>query len=237
MELNFDRLRFVILPGRDPDPTFMPLYQEAYSCWYSVWKNTYKELNVPKQMFSDDFTRQTEICSIFHENKCLAMVFIRWIDMRIETSKHDSYFKVWSEKDLTKVIRDGSNILIYSNLTLSPDCRKNNCNMSIKDLLFFLTFNLRFSHSKADGICAVARRAKRVHELCYRYGAIPLSTDVAHFDETDRVDFVAFYKSNVKNGPLDDVVTLGRKLWSERLEVKRIIYELPTQDFPLKRVA
>lgn len=229
MEVDLDLFQMVILPGRDPDPAFFRHYQEAYKCWYNVWSDAYRELGVDKKLFSDDFTRQTEICTVFYQMECVGMLFLSWFDMASPASSQDSYFKVWTESDLTKLTREGQNILVCSNTTIGKTWRKSNCPISMKDLIVYLTCYQRFKNSAADGLTGVTRRARGVHELTYRYGAIPLRENVAHFDETDRVDVVAFYKDTIKEGPYEDVVKLGRRMWEERIEVKRVVTEMPTQ--------
>jgi len=228
MGLDLKKFRFVILPGRDPDPTYTHYYREAYKCWYSVWGDAYKELHVDKEVYADDFTRQTEICSIFYDQECVGMLFLTWADLSNPAMLKDSYFKIWTKQDISQLTKDGPAVLICSNTTISKDWRKDKCHISMKDLVFYLTCYQRFKSSAANAMTGVTRRARGVHELSYRYGAVPLRENVVHFDEEDRVDVVAFYKDTIKEGPFPDIISLGRRLWAERLEVNRVVNAMPT---------
>lgn len=227
MNLNLDLFKFIILPGRDPDPKFTHYYREAYKCWDSVWGDAYKELKIDKPLFSDDFTRQTEICSIFYEQDCVGMLFLSWADMSNPALAKDSYFKIWSKDDLAYLTKYGNRVLICSNTTIGKNWRKTNCDISMKDLVFYLTCYQRFKSSAADGMTGVTRRARGIHELSYRYGAVPLRENIVHFDDEDRVDIVAFFKDTIKEGPYEQVIQLGRRMWNERVEVGRVVTDMP----------
>ncbi len=233
-KFNPELLQFVVLPGANPAPQYLDYYNKAYECWLNVWKDAFDELGLPRKLYSDNFTRQTEVDAIFYDGECVGMLFLNWIDCSLAALKNDSYFKLWTDLDFKKLTRDGDKILICSNTTISHKFRRSVCPISMKDLVFYFSCR-RFKESAADGMTGVTRIAKGIHKLSYRFGAVEIRTNVVNYNQDDLVDICAFYKDTVSEGEDPEIIQLGRKLWSKMIVVERSITELP--DDETKKIA
>src|SRR5262249_55433586 len=132
--------RLVVLPGANPPEEIRADYERAYTHWSSVWDKTFKELDRRKiQLFSDDFTRQDEIFAIFHEPRCVAMVCHRFVDLSLESSRRDSYFKVWTPEAMEGLVKHGTRIMIGNQISVDPEYRGLVNGLSLKTLVTAFT--------------------------------------------------------------------------------------------------
>lgn len=214
--MNLNEFKFIVLPGSNPDPKYLDYYENAYSCWHRVWDETLKEFDSSKHLYSDDFTRQTEINCIFHRSKCVALLFSRVTNFVSETSRNDSYFKLWSEDEFKKLLKDGLEILVISNTTVAKEWRGENSPIPLKDLIVYLTIH-RGLTSGASAMTAITRNTRGVDKLVERFGAIILKKDVPNYNSEDLVNLSVFYKKETTEGTNPEVTRLGRKLMSEAI--------------------
>lgn len=227
--ININNLKFVVLPGSDPDPQYLNYYNSAFECWSKVWADAYAELGVKKDFFSDDFTRQTEIDCIFYGEQCVALLFLRWADFRTTAIKKDSYFKLWSEKEFELLTKYGPEVLIISNTTVAKEWRGRRSEISMKDLVLYFTIQ-RFLTSDSQAMTAVTRNTRGIDDLIQRFGAVMFKKDVPNFNENDLVNLGAFYRKDMTEGTDPAVKNLGRKLWDNMLIVPRTKFEISGLD-------
>lgn len=168
----------------------------AYHTWSRVWKDTISELGVKQDLFSDAFTRQDEILSLFHGSNCLGMLLLRWIDFSSFDYGTDSYFKSWDKQALARLIAHGSRIMVSSYLTVHPAYRSRETGLHFRDIILDLMVR-RFIDSEADTIAGITRREKKVHTTCYSLGAEMIREDIPYFSENDRVDLLGFPRNRV----------------------------------------
>ena len=223
--INYDDFEFVVVPGSDPDPKYLEYYNSAYECWYKVWSDAYKELGVDKVLHADDFTRQTEVDCVFYKGKCVALLFLRWADIRTKAIRNDSYFKLWTEDEFEKLTKYGKEVLIISNTTVAKEWRGKATNFPMKDLILYFTVQ-RFLSSNAPAMTAVTRNARGVDKMIQRFGAVMFKENVPNFNDTDLVNLGAFYRKDMTEGTDPEVRELGRKLMSRMLVVPRTKYEI-----------
>lgn len=235
--INPDQFKFVVLPGSDPDPQYITYYNSAYECWYNVWKDAFKELDMKRQMHSDDFTRQTEINCLFYGTQCIALLFLRWADFKTLAIKDDSYFKLWTHEDFDKLTKYGSDILIISNTTVHQNWRGKDLTISIKDLILYLTIQ-RFLSSSASAMTAVTRNTRGIDKMIERFGAVMFKKDIPNFNNTDLVNIGAFYRKDMTEGTDPEVIKVGRNLISKIITVSRTKTAISDKNnLPSKKVA
>lgn len=188
---------------------------EVYGCWRKVWEQALKELDNADAIFSDDFTRQDELGSLFYADQCVGLTAYRWVDLSLTLNQDDSYFKVWPKAVKDQAIADGSRICVGSNLTVLPTWRGVVDGYSVKEILMTLAVK-RFMASDADAMVGTMRNNRGMNGLVYRLGARPALQNVSHHGV--QVDLITFSRRSlgaIRPDPLVDVVV--NKLWQNTL--------------------
>ncbi|MES2768529.1 MAG: hypothetical protein V4596_05220 [Bdellovibrionota bacterium] len=231
-----ENFKFVSLPGSDPDPKYLEYYNSAYECWYKVWSEAYKELDVNKRLHSDDFTRQTEINCVFYGSKCIALLFLKWADFKADATKNDSYFKLWTDNEFEQLTKYGPEVIIISNTTVAKEWRGTQSKLSIKDLVLYFTIR-RFLTSSSPAMTAVTRNARGVDKLIERFGAVMFKENVPNFNDKDLVNLGAFYKKDMTDGTDPVVAEIGKRLWDKMIVVPRTKFVIPAEEETLQKIA
>lgn len=211
MDFNHEDIELILLPGRCPPPDLLQKYNEAYRCWRDVWVQYQVEMGQDKYLHSDSFTRQEEIMAIFYKNECAALIFCREIDFKEIPSIHDSYFEVWPELAIHKLRKHGDRILIFSQFTLQSKFRKAYLGLSWKDLLVGLCYE-RFVRSDCHAGATAARVQKHMEEAVYKVNGTPLFKNLP-FHETQSVDLVGFYHSEVCPSKVEGIAPLAESIF------------------------
>ena len=185
-----ENLCFRRLHPRNFGPADMVPLSEAYRCWSEVWKSTLRELDGLPDVPSDEFTRQDEVCALFHGYECIGMTCFRWVDASVPMFRDDSYFKTWPSDAVETACAFGPRICILSNLTVAAPWRRAK-GTSVMELLGALSVE-RFLASDGDTLVGTPRRDRGVNKLCYRLGFRPVVEEVTHHGVL--IDLVAFYQ-------------------------------------------
>lgn len=183
-------LRF-LLPRNIVDVEQATALKNAFQTWNGVWSDTIKEFGAGQALFSDAFTRQDEILSLFHGSTCMGMLLLRWVDFSKFDFRTDSYFKSWDKESVDRLLLNGPRILISSYLTVHPAYRSRETGVHFRDIILDLMV-LRFLDSEGDTIAGITRREKKVHTTCYSLGADMIREDIPYFSPADRVDLLGF---------------------------------------------
>lgn len=208
-------LQYVLLPGKLNNNTFISYYEKAYTLWKNVWKDTFLELDGDDTLFSNDFTRQDHIGALFEGDKCIMLSFFRNVDLKTSPPKDDSYFKVWSEKNLSELCRDGTNIIVGSNITLAPEVRGSNHILPLKDLVLAMSV-CYLLHSNAITMTGTTRNNKGVNAAMQRVGGALLeSNKILH---NVKVDLMAFYKKDILKKDSYYLKELSDYLWANHID-------------------
>lgn len=225
--------RYVMCPGSQPEPAFVHLHQQIYSCWELIWTKAFEELKVSKPLYSDPFTRQDYVGALFHKDKCVGMSFFRWAHATRADFAKDSYFANWSEDHLAQLSSRGPHIIVCSNYTVHPDARGTQLGLSTKDLLLGMIVET-FMNSNADAMTGATRRDRKVNDVCHRWGAKEIAEEIPS-GYGDTVDLVGFFKDHIAAFPPHILKPLAQKLWTERLEIGRVAHQQDYSHFkPLK---
>lgn len=219
--LSLSNLQYIVIPGCSPAEAplrseLFSIHEEAFKCWKAVWSATFQELDGIDVVYSDDFTRQHKIGCVMQSGKCLAVVFLRTIDFRLASSRHDSYFKVWSDLAVQKLVKDGPKVAVGSNITVSPQHRGVlPCGSKLKNLLLGLCIHEAFEMG-ADVMTGNLRRNKGMHKTGEAFDSDPIDSTFHHGVE---VDLVAFYRRKLlASNALHRHASLER-LWATRLDL------------------
>lgn len=234
--IQYDQFKFVVLPGANPDVQHLDYYNDAYQCWLNVWEEAYKEIGYSKSMHSDEFTRQAYVNCIFYNSKCVAIMFLRNVDISLLSGQHDSYFRLWNPDDLTALAKDGHNILVMSNMTIDMEWRKKNIPISLKDLIVYYCCR-RFLESENDSMATFTRNTKNVNALAERFGGTCIRENIANYNNVDMVNLYAFRKETTTHGTHEDVKKLGDSMWNNILIVERMSDKIIPSSTPPKKQA
>jgi hypothetical protein len=239
INMRIDELRCFQFPGEislKSSTEAKAVYAASYACWKKVWLATFKELDGAQRIFSDDFTRQTKISAILYGERCVALGFLRSIDFTYPTSPEDSYFKVWSDDALAKLVEDGKSVLVASNLTVDPDYRGDvGGGIHLKNLVVGLvTKNL--IHSSHDVMTGTMRCDRGAHRSAYLYGATPIQAGVTHHGVD--VDLVGFYRRRIEKESTQ-IDLFVERLWKSRtdLNLKDLSFEETQTNLPERKAA
>jgi hypothetical protein len=211
--LQLHRFAYHLLDPRAAIGANRPRLLEAYACWRAVWETTLRELDNADRVFSDDFTRQDELGSLFYGDRCIGLTGYRWADLALPPYAEDSYFKVWPVEALADAISGGSRICIGSNLTVLPNWRGALDGYSVKEILMTLAVR-RFLASDADTMVGTMRNDRGMNHLVYRLGARPVLENISHHGvQVDLVTFSRHAMGPIEPQPKIDVLT--QRLWRE----------------------
>lgn len=187
IELNSLRLKF--LCGNPDREGLSADYLKTYELWKGVWTRTFRELDGVDFTPSDDFSRQHEILSLFHQAECIALVCHRYLDMNDPAAWDDSYFRHWP-KDTREALKKGSRLVIGSQITVHEKYRGRLAGISVKELISHCSLR-HLSQQNVDAITGVMRADKGMNHVFYACGAQPLLRD--HSLHQVPVDLVGFF--------------------------------------------
>jgi hypothetical protein len=235
--VDYKKLRFIVLPSSSPKNEFVEYYNNAYHSWLSVWSSTYKELGLNKTIFSDEFTRHSDINCIFYNKLCVATVHSRIVNIDLPSTLNDSYFRLWTDEDLNALRNHGNQVMVISNMTVNSAWRKSSCKISIKDLIIYLCCK-RFEASNSFLLATFTRNSKNIHKLMERFGAQTIRNDIKNHNDEDLVSLFTLPKNLVTEGTDPTIIELGRKLWDEQIIAPKENNDIPSIDkSPFKKIA
>jgi hypothetical protein len=214
MKVRSSELTAVFLPTDGPNLGEAPLYNEAYRLWKDVWKQTYLELDDNPNVYSDDFTRQSELVSLFHGQRCLGMILMRYSDFRLSSSVEDSYFKVWPQHAVEMLQKDGPRIVVASHVTVDPQFRGQLEDGTRVSKLCMGLLVKRFVSSNADAMTGTMRVDRKMDKMVYETGATHLQSHIK-LHGVD-VELVAFYRKQLLKFQFDVNV---ERLWRNRIDI------------------
>jgi hypothetical protein len=166
----------------------------AYECWQSVWSAMLRDLDGAELRFADDFTRQHEVGALFVGEECIGLSGYRWVDLSLPFHRADSYFAAWPAKLLEHIAAATPRVCIGSNLAVAPAWRGPIAPMRTSEMLLALAAQ-RFSQSDAQVMVGTMRNDRRMNDLSYQLGAIPLRANVQHHHVP--VDLVVFTRNTI----------------------------------------
>jgi hypothetical protein len=225
-DFRLENLKFCLLPPHPRHPQTAGPVNAAYRCWKTVWAETLRELDGTSQLFSDDFSRQSFIGALFYDSNCVALGFFRRQNFNLSLAADDSYFKVWPEEAIKKLISDGHDVMVGSNITVDPNFRGEIIpGLQLKNLIVGLMVRT-FLETNADVTTGTMRVNKNMHQSASQFGSTLLHTGLRHHHVD--VELVAFYRRLLllKNENSADLPL--ETLWRNRQDLR----ELELQNLP-----
>lgn len=211
---RLDSLRLHLLPGR-PHPGREATHDAAYRLWREVWSQTFAELDGSPLVFADDFTRTDEIVAIFSGDRCVTLAFAREGDLRLASTREDSYFKPWPEIARQRLGQDGPRILFGSNITVDPEWRGEIApGVTMKDLVIGSSMYL-LRESGRDVMTGTMRCNRGMDAAARRFGARSLQAKTMHHGV--EVELVGFFSKSLQFDCTPEFMRRLDQLWDRRV--------------------
>lgn len=215
MNIDLKDLRLYIFSGHTCGVFEKDLYEKAYKSWKEVWQQTFLELKGVSQIYSDGFSKQDKIVAIFYKDTCISFAGLRGYDFSISASKEDSIFASWDNQSFERLTRDGSKILVCSNLGVHKDYRgRIGEDTSLKLLNIYLSVKVLLDEDY-NAMAGTTRFNKGVNTAAFSNGATFLNRAEMHGVD---VDLVCFYKKEILANLADLQQSLGEELWDLRVD-------------------
>lgn len=217
MKLKPEEIELIIFPAKCPSKIFLEAYNQAYACWREVWDSFYKEMSTSEKLFSDTFSRQDEIITLFFRGECAALLFCREVDFSENATFHDSYFDIWPEEALKRLCKDGNKILLISQLSIREKFRKSYLGLSWRDLLVGLCYE-RFHPSDCHAAATSVRIQKRMDQSILKVNGTPLVHNL-HYRFDQNVDLVGFFRDKIYPSTVPGIAQLANEVFSNRISL------------------
>lgn len=198
MKVELKDLVYVLMPGENVPAHLRSKHAEAYRTWKEVWSGAFQELGESPKLFGEGFSRQTEVGALFHKDECVALTCFHQVNFEEPTTREDSYFQYWTDDDIRKLTRDGQDVLICNNLTVSKNYRGDIAEGLPTKYLISQLSSMHLIDTGLPVMTGAMRRARGAHKAALGAGATYLSTGVGLYGW--ELDMVAFYRKEI----LDD---------------------------------
>lgn len=200
--LDVARVDYHLIQSRGPTSAAL---LSAYGAWRDGWSATFRELDGKSEIYSDEFTRQDQLGVLMYEGRCVSVTGLRWLDLSLPMSGHDSYFRTWPRHIMDTL---GSGLIgITSNTIVPSDWRGGLVHpvqgdpLSLKDITIRMSLR-RFVDSGARVFVGVARNDRGMHRVAGDLGGRRMARIQMHGIDSD---ICGWTRSDVVDlGPLVD---------------------------------
>jgi hypothetical protein len=155
-----------------------------------------RDLDGAELRFADDFSRQDEIGALFFGNECVGLSGYRWLDLSLAYHRADSYFAAWPAAVLDQVAATTPHVCVGSNLVVAPEWRGPIVPLRVSEMLLALAVQ-RYADSDAQIMVGTMRNDRRMNDISYRLGALPLCSNVLFHHVP--VDLVVFSRDTIED--------------------------------------
>ncbi|MFZ4403940.1 MAG: hypothetical protein ACOYOK_07545 [Pseudobdellovibrionaceae bacterium] len=190
----------------------LSIYNQTYQHWYRVWNDLLRSSS-DSILTSDNFLRQSKVCSLVYNNQVIGMIAASFFDLNIEAYKDHSYLLPFKSIDLNR-IRSETNSLIMSieYVSVEPVFRKKDLGISIGTLLLGLSMKV-FDESNAVAVLGTARNQMHVDEMCFNYGFKPIG-QISKYGHP--CTLILNNKEQLKNHDNHLIFESVNRLWTKR---------------------
>ena len=211
-------LQLVVIPGRGVNESGRHFYNELYSMWKTVWKDTLLELDGSDTLFSDHFTRQDYHLALFHANSCATAISFRRIDFGLESNRDDSWLKIWPTDYLRLLSDSRKQGMMVSWFFVDPRYRRAGGSSELADLEVSVKLTEMISYFLLDANIDIAfagvRNNRSVNSLFVRSGTKVLKSNMMNHGVA--VDLVTWEPKDLVSA-VNSFSHLAQDLWSRRI--------------------
>lgn len=174
------------------------LEDKAFEFWLKTWRDSYKFFGWTESVYSDQWTRQDSVLTLFHGSEPIGSIFFKEHDLSRPFAHADTYFRMWPEEVMRELARapDAGTTLVSSWFTLHPEWRKARQGIDAKFLLGGVGLQKFFS-SPQQTLLGTMVTMSGMHTLTYELGAKTLVPALK--EKNLEVDLVRWKKSELSN--------------------------------------
>lgn len=198
--VDFDKIDVYLINGNiNLNPAHLHgIHQKSFQCWHDVWGDYYtSEHPSGHRLNSDEFTRQDDVLALFYKGECFGITFFKEVYWDDISAPLDSYFELWPNEAMEKLISRGKKISICSQFTVAKNFRGKTTDIQWKYVLFGFIMK-RFLESEVNAMTGTMRVKRGMGRVSFEAGAVPLLTNVIYKDhDSESVDLVAFFHKEV----------------------------------------
>ncbi len=215
-----EQLQDYVLPGKALwcKPSFEYYYEAAYEFWQEITLEGLHSEGLDERaaaLNSDDFIHQDEIHCLFNGNEPVGLFAFRWMDLRFEATREQSYFKsYYPESVIAKLVEQRHFFLMtMGQLMVHPQWRRSKIGPCISEILVGFAVT-RLLASPASALIAFSRNNRKTQDLCVNYGGSPLveSHRAYGLDST----IMIIYPDRVTDNPMPGISEATARLWQEK---------------------
>ena len=213
---NKDNLQCIISPCKIFNSDFYDLNYQIYNFWRSSWTKTFSEIDQSFSQTSEEYCRHHKVVSLRYQGEIIACALLDLFDLHSPIHKDHKYFLAYPENVFTDFLKlsEKGPVMTVGYLTVDPRFK---LQPFIAQLLSGLVLKYYYS-TDVQLLITYTRNTKRVNQLAFRFGGIPLAENLIAFGEpTDFVYFSQLQYQNLKLHPYYDDFYF---FWNERLEIK-----------------
>jgi hypothetical protein len=216
-------IRLSVFPGNSLVQESSQDREISYRCWKSVWGEVFqKEMQLDKTIYSDEFSRQDIIVSLFSQERCVGLAMIRLLPLDSELSFEDSFFRFWTAASLKKVshLTQNSPLALASAFTVHPDFRGRSNSINWKSLLLAL-FLEKFLTTEGQIMITAARKLRSNEKLCQKLGAQLIEANVPYVQNGRQIkgelaDLLYWPRNLFIDLGSPELNSLKERIWIER---------------------
>lgn len=219
IQRELKQLHLVTMKCFSPSPAHLPVYNEIYRVWRSVWEVGVRELYGQEFLPSDQFIRQDFVAGIFRGDVCLASCCYRLINLSIPAHVDDSWFKPWPRDLVVQMAETTPMALMPSWLSVNPDFRRKETGYPIHLARIMMeVLNYVTIQENAQIAFGVSRNDRSVNKVLRHIGGVePVCENVTY--EGFSVDLFKFTRAELE-ARLPQFSHEVHKLWRERIDLR-----------------
>ena len=190
----------------------------SFIFWKSIWQDTFDELGVTKQVWSDDFLHR-ELVGFFDNNRPVGLVLFRYLDLNRPSHRSVSYFQNHPKDVLDKSFSPCDLTQVSSHITIDKKWTKSQTDYPLSELLISFCLLDFLQNRKAKRMLAYLRNNRGIQNIFYRHGAEALARNV-HAYNVD-VDFVQITRAKAHLSTLSGCDQLALYFWNQKLNDRK----------------
>lgn len=185
--------------------------ESAFRLWDTQWTETFKELQVEKKIFSDDFLNR-ELGGLFCGTQAIGFILYTFLDLKLPSNQRVHYSANYPPDLWNAYCEKEDLVMVAGHMTAAHDWRKSNTDFPISELLFSLSV-LRFLDSPADRMITYARNNRKMNDMVYRHGGNPMLQN--HLAYNVEVDFIEIPRQQAKISDFSGCAPITINLWNQ----------------------
>ncbi len=212
---NTNELRCIVSPCKIFNSEYNELSYQIFHFWRHSWTNTFKQIDQDFSQTSEEYCRHHRVVALQYQGEIIACALLDLFDLHSPIHKEHKYFLAYPNSvysDFIKLAEAGP-VMTVGYLTVDPRFK---LQPFIAQLLSGLCL-LYYYSTETQLLITYTRNTKRVNQLAFRFGGIPIAENLMAFGEP--TDFVYFTQQQFlflkQHTYFDDFYNF----WNERLEI------------------